>query len=63
MSMDVCVRCHEAEAPEHGGYCSTCAALSKIEVSDGYHRIQRYLANWAAFDEWLQKRGAGPASA
>jgi hypothetical protein len=61
--MDDCVRCHEAKAPEPEGYCSTCAALSKIEVSEGYRRIQRYLAAWAAFDEWLQARGAGPASA
>jgi hypothetical protein len=61
--MDDCVRCHEVEAGEPGGYCATCAALSKTEVSEGYRRIQRYLAAWAAFDEWLRERGAGLASA
>jgi hypothetical protein len=57
-----CIRCREAEAPRQLGFCAGCAAAAEQEASGGYDRLAEYLGAWAAFDEWLQRRGLGQAS-
>lgn len=59
----MCVRCHDAETPDPLGLCSTCAVHLRIELAAGLRRFAEYLANWAAFDEWCRRRGAGPSCA
>jgi hypothetical protein len=61
--MNTCIRCDEAEAPEALGYCTHCAVQVRVEFTHGFRRLRQYLAAWAAFDEWLRSREAGPAAA
>jgi hypothetical protein len=51
-----CVRCRKAEAPPLG-FCAACAASVRVELGDDLKRIGAYLASWAAFEEWLRRRG------
>jgi hypothetical protein len=53
----MCIRCGQAEAPQSLGYCSVCAATARIELVDGLKRFGTYLASWAAFEDWLRRRG------
>jgi hypothetical protein len=63
VSMNMCVRCGEGEAPEPLGFCTSCALQVRVELADGFKRLRGYLAAWAAFDEWLSGRGEGTAAA
>jgi rRNA maturation endonuclease Nob1 len=56
-SMVMCIRCRRTSAPEPLGFCAACAMHTRVEVVDGLKRLARYLAAWAAFDEWLRARG------
>lgn len=58
----MCIRCRHAEAPDPLGYCATCAVHARIELTEGYRLLLRYLGAWAAFDEWSRRHGAGPAA-
>lgn len=57
----LCIRCHDAESAEPGGYCPACAAESRVELSSGLRRLSDYLSSWAAFGEWLASNGRDPA--
>jgi hypothetical protein len=59
----LCIRCHEAEAAEPGGYCSACVVQSRIEFSVGLRRLSEYLSSWAAFGDWLASHDRDPAPA
>ena len=61
--MSSCIRCGDVETADGEGYCKSCVLEARVEVSAGMRRLGEYLAAWAAFDEWLQARGAGPAAA
>ncbi len=52
----MCVRCRENEAPEPLGLCPTCVVHTRIELSDGFRRLSRYLGAWSAFDDWLRRQ-------
>ena len=58
----MCARCHTEMTPElfrpHDDLCTYCATLTRIEAERGIARMQRYLANWAAFESWLASREA-----
>jgi hypothetical protein len=51
----MCVRCHEAEAPQPLGLCAPCALNARLEIAAGMKRLSAYLAAWAAFDDWLRR--------
>jgi hypothetical protein len=53
----MCVRCQAAEAPEPLGLCTACALNARVEIVAGLKRLDAYLAAWAAFDDWLERRG------
>jgi hypothetical protein len=53
---DMCIRCGEIEVSHELGMCERCAIATCVEYLNGLERIQRYLAAWAAFDDWLRKR-------
>jgi hypothetical protein len=50
---DMCIRCHEAEAPGSLGLCAPCALNTRVEVTEGLKRLGRYLVAWSAFEEWI----------
>ncbi len=52
-----CIRCGKAEAPQPLGFCAACAASVRIELFEDLKQIGAYLSSWAAFDEWLRRRG------
>ncbi len=56
-----CIRCREASAVEPLGYCTTCFIDTKLEFAAGLRRLSEYLANWAAFEEWVRARRFEPA--
>jgi hypothetical protein len=39
------------------GLCAACAASVRVELVVGLTQIGTYLSSWAAFDEWLHRRG------
>jgi hypothetical protein len=53
----VCIRCGEAEAAQPLGYCPSCAVSARLELVAGLKGLGLYLSSWAAFDEWLRRRG------
>jgi len=53
----MCIRCHNATAPEPLGFCAPCAMHVRIEVGDGFRRFAGYLEAWAAWHAWLRRRG------
>jgi hypothetical protein len=59
----VCVRCNEREAPGPLGLCTACRVHTRLEVAVGLRRFNEYLDAWAAFDDWLRRRGRGGAVA
>jgi hypothetical protein len=53
----MCIRCGKAEAPQPLGYCPACAVSARLELVEGLKRLGAYLSSWAAFDDWLRRRG------
>ena len=51
----MCIRCRAVEAPEPIGMCAMCVIHTRIEIIEGLKRLSRYLAAWAAFEEWLSE--------
>ena len=60
---DMCIYCQEHDVPDAVELCPRCAFAFQVEVAEGLYRLGRYLASWAAFDEWLsgRRREAAPA--
>jgi hypothetical protein len=54
---DTCVRCRTTEVSGPLSLCKACARETTEECSTGFARLGRYLAAWAAFDEWLREHG------
>jgi hypothetical protein len=52
-----CIRCGKAEAPQPLGYCPACAVAARVELVDALKRFSTYLSSWAAFEDWLRRRG------
>jgi hypothetical protein len=52
-----CVRCREKEVSGSLSLCADCTVATKDECSSGLIRLGQYLAAWAAFEEWLRRRG------
>jgi uncharacterized OB-fold protein len=52
-----CIRCGKAEVPQSQGFCAACAASVRVELVEDLKQIGTYLSSWAAFDEWLRRRG------
>ena len=46
----------------HDDLCTYCATLTRIEAERGIARLQRYLANWAAFERWLELQAHASAA-
>jgi hypothetical protein len=61
--VDACVRCGRRGGLPGLDLCTPCAVTVRIELSGGIVRLERYLARWAAFDQWLSERGLGRAVA
>jgi hypothetical protein len=59
---DMCIRCHEAEAPGSLGLCAPCAVNTRVEVTEGIKRLGSYLFAWSAFEDWLDEQGDAPAA-
>ena len=59
----LCVRCEVREAPGPLGLCPACLVHTRLEVAVGLRRFTAYLDSWAAFDDWLRRRGRGSAFA
>jgi uncharacterized OB-fold protein len=53
-----CIRCGKAEVPQPQGFCAACAATVRVELVEDLKQIGTYLSSWAAFDEWLRRRGS-----
>jgi hypothetical protein len=53
----MCIRCQKVDAPEPLGLCTACVVNARLEVFEGLGRLERYLAAWAAFADWLRVRG------
>ncbi len=53
----MCIRCRQVYAPEPLGLCAVCVIQTRIELSDGFRRLTRYLGAWAQFATWLEERG------
>jgi hypothetical protein len=53
----MCIRCGTTKAPQPLGYCSSCAANARSELVEGLKSLGEYLSSWAAFDDWLRRRG------
>jgi hypothetical protein len=49
----MCIRCQTTNAPDPLGLCTVCAVQTRMELSAGFRRLQRYLSAWAAFEAWL----------
>jgi hypothetical protein len=62
-SQDMCIYCQEHDVPETVELCPRCAFAFQVEVAEGLYRLGRYLASWAAFDEWLTGRRRQAAAA
>jgi hypothetical protein len=62
--MENCIRCGLAPASGPEDYCPSCERALGRELARGLTQLERYLASFAAFDEWLGSRGgdAGTAS-
>ena len=58
---NTCVRCREAEVSGPSSLCAACDDETSEECSKGLLRLGRYLAAWAAFDEWLRAHGRAGA--
>jgi hypothetical protein len=54
----MCVRCQAVEAPDPLGLCPACVIQTRVEVTEGLHRIGDYLRAWADFERWLAERDA-----
>ncbi len=52
----MCIRCCKLDAPEPLGLCAACAIQTRLELSEGFLRMTRYLEAWAAFSAWLEER-------
>ena len=52
-----CIRCGNAEVPQPQSFCAACAASVRVELVEDLKQIGTYLSSWAAFDEWLRRRG------
>jgi hypothetical protein len=57
----MCIRCGETELPIGFELCTSCAVEVRVEVAEGLYRIGRYLAAWAAFQEWERRVGRAAA--
>ena len=53
----MCIHCGTTEAPQPLGYCPSCAANARSELVEGLKSLGEYLSSWAAFDDWLRRRG------
>jgi hypothetical protein len=56
-SHDTCVHCRATEVSGPLSLCAECVLATQDECSNGLVRLGRYLAAWAAFDEWLRDHG------
>jgi hypothetical protein len=52
----MCVRCTQEKAPDPLGLCAACALHTRIEITGGVARLERYLGSWAAFEVWLAEQ-------
>lgn len=57
----MCIRCREVPVESELGLCERCAIPTCAEYLNGLDRLERYLAAWAAFEEWLERRELQPA--
>jgi hypothetical protein len=53
----MCIRRGTTKAPQPLGYCPSCAANARSELVEGLKSLGEYLSSWAAFDDWLRRRG------
>jgi hypothetical protein len=58
----MCACCGEVEVYPPLEFCAMCDARLRIEVADGLYRLGRYLAAWAAFQDWLEERRQVPTT-
>jgi len=57
--MKICICCGLAPATGPDHYCPACERSLGLELARGLGRLERYLASFATFDEWLSTRGSG----
>jgi hypothetical protein len=49
----ICIRCEEAPAVDHHGYCGHCHWAVRAEVEKGLYQLSERLRKEARFQEWL----------
>lgn len=47
-----CVCCHRTLPLNQDGFCPPCTGRLRVEASIGLSRLERYLARYAAFQQW-----------
>jgi hypothetical protein len=57
-----CIRCGDAPSADEGGYCGHCHWAVLIEVQDGLHELDAYLAAWARFADWCRAKDGSARS-
>jgi transcription elongation factor Elf1 len=57
----MCICCQERKTPIGFVYCTSCQRSLTLEVAEGLQRLADYLAHWAAFSEWCDRRSGVPA--
>lgn len=57
----MCVRCDSGRATGPFGLCAECTLVTHAEAMSGIARLGDYLAAWAAFRCWLERRDRGDA--
>lgn len=56
--VEMCVRCHWRAACYGDDHCHLCAFATRMEAARGLRRLDEYLGAWAAFEDWLERRGS-----
>lgn len=52
----MCVRCDSGPTMGPFGLCAECTLVTHAEAMSGIARLGDYLAAWAAFGRWLERR-------
>jgi hypothetical protein len=53
----MCIRCQTRPTYAGGDHCPLCDFATRMEAARGLQRLDEYLGAWAAFEEWLERRG------
>lgn len=52
-----CIRCQAGNAVDELELCRRCRWAVRIEIEEGFYRLQRYLLCWDRYRAWCADRG------